>query len=69
MNEVIIKNYKGGCLLDTWNIVLLFIFFIIMYILPFLFMRIFNRKEENKTANIEKKLDKIIELLEQRNKG
>ncbi len=45
-----------------------FIFFIGMFLIPFLFYRSFSRKEENNSINIEKKLDRIIELLEQNNK-
>lgn len=46
-----------------------FLFFIGMFLIPFLLYRSFSKREENKSNNIEKKLDRIIELLEQNKKG
>lgn len=54
--------------IDVIALLLAFIFFIGMFLIPFLLYRSFSRKEENNSNNIEKKLDRIIELLEQNKK-
>ncbi|WP_405127452.1 hypothetical protein [Salicibibacter halophilus] len=45
-----------------------FIFFIGMFLIPFLLYRSFSRREENNSKDIDKKLNRIIELLEQNKK-
>ena len=46
-----------------------FLFFIGMFLIPFLLYRSFSKREENNSNNIEKKLDRLIELLERNKKG
>jgi len=54
--------------IDVISSLLGFVFFIGMFLIPFLLYRSFSRKEQNSSINIEKKLDRVIELLEQNKK-
>lgn len=48
---------------------LMFIYIMGMGLMPFFLVRFFDKKQKFNSSNIEKKLDKIIELLEHEKKG
>jgi len=47
---------------------LMFLFIIGIFFLPFYLVRSFGKRQEKKSNQIEEKLDRIIELLEQEKK-